>query len=296
MTLLTRRRFLTLTASSVALPAVALPVDMTARWSGVAMGADVTLDFHNTFGASRDDINAVVSLLRSIEQRFSLYDPTSELSRLNRQKTLAVGQDFLDLFALSQTVHSATGGLFDPTTQTLWEALAAGQSVGDARAQVGLDHVTEQDGVLRLRPHQSLSFNGIAQGYATDVIRSELAARGYNHVLINMGEFSAQGGPFVLGIQDPKHGQLGTVSLENMSVATSSPSASQVGKQNHILHPKGGKTLWSTVSVEAQSAAKADACSTAFCMMPRADIMAVQHHFGLGRVLLVDPSGNMSTL
>lgn len=293
---LTRRKFLTLTASSVAAPALALPVDMATQWTGKAMGADVALNFHNTFGAARDDIDAVVSLLRSIEQRFSLYDPTSQLSRLNRQKSLAVDQEFLDLFALSKTVHNATGGTFDPTIQTLWEALAVGQSVSQARAQVGFDQVLAKGNVLHLGSHQSLSFNGIAQGYATDVIRTELATRGYNHVLINMGEYSAQGGPFVLGVQDPKHGQLGTVSLENMSVATSSPSAGQIRQQDHILHPKGGKALWSTVSVEAKSAAVADACSTAFCMMSRSDIKIVQHRFNLGRVLLVDHLGNMSTL
>jgi thiamine biosynthesis lipoprotein len=239
---------------------------------------------------------AVMSILRGVEQRFSLFDENSELSRLNTNKTLAVTQDFLDLFALSQKVHRATGGLFDPSVQTVWEAHASGTSAQKARAFVGFDQIEQTDDVLRLGPNQSLSFNGIAQGFATDIIRTELAARGYTDVLVNMGEFAAQGGPFKLGIQDPTFGQLGTVTLKNMCIATSSPSASKITGHDHIVHPKGGKTLWSTVSVEAKSAAIADACSTAFCMMPRADIALAKRHFALGRVLLVDSNGDLSTV
>ena len=294
MTMMSRRRFLMLTVSTVAAPASALPTDHVSQWSGTAMGADVSMSFHNPFGAHKNDVSDIVSLLREVERTFSLFDPNSSLSRLNSAKTLVTDDRFEEVMAVSQSVYEATDGLFDPTIQTVWSALARGQSPDNAWAHVGFDQVKWTEGVICLDPFQSLSFNGIAQGYATDVVRAELSARGYKHVLINMGEYSAQGGPFTLGVQDPKFGQLGTVSIQNTSVATSSPSASN--SRDHIFHPKGGQTQWSTVSVEATSATLADACSTVFCMMSRAEIASVKRHFDLGRILLIDADGNLSTI
>ncbi|TNE69914.1 MAG: FAD:protein FMN transferase [Rhodobacteraceae bacterium] len=292
---LSRRRFLTLSACALVTPAQA----SVNRWSGYAFGAEVSLELRGTAGLIEADLQAVIAEIRALERRFSLYDPTSDLSRLNARGEGPLSPELREILDMSHRVHAVTGGLFDPTIQPLWEALAQGGDVTTARDLIGLDRVTREADHIKLGAGQKLSFNGIAQGYATDRIAALLAARGYGEALINMGEFTALGGPFQLGLEDPKAGRLGALHLSAGAMATSSPSAMTVGGETHILHPKGGAPMWSTVTVVAEGAgqaALADAASTAFCLMPRSEIETAKRKLGLSRVYLVDGAGNLSSL
>ncbi|WP_417277752.1 FAD:protein FMN transferase [Celeribacter sp.] len=292
---LSRRRFITLSACALATPAWA----ETGRWKGYAFGAEVSLELRGAAGLIEADLQAVIGEIRALERRFSLYDPASDLSRLNARGEGALSQEMREILELSHRVHAVTGGLFDPTIQPLWEALAQGGDVKVARDLIGLDRVTREADHIKLGAGQKLSFNGIAQGYATDRIAALLSARGYDDALINMGEFTALGGPFRLGFEDPEAGRLGAVHLNAGAMATSSPSAMTVGGETHILHPKGGAPMWSTVTVLAKGAGKAalaDTASTAFCLMPRSEIATAKQKLGLSRVYLVDVAGNLSSL
>ncbi|ATG47122.1 nosX [Celeribacter ethanolicus] len=292
---LSRRRFLTLSACALASPARAV----TGRWTGYAFGAEVSLDLRGSRGLVEADLQAVIAEIRALERRFSLYDPTSDLSRLNARGEEPLSPELREILDMSHRVHAVTGGLFDPTIQPLWEALAQGGNVTTARDLIGLDRVTREADYIKLGAGQKLSFNGIAQGYATDRIAVLLRTRGYGEALINMGEFAALGGPFRLGLVDPEAGRLGALHLSAGAMATSSPSAMTVGGETHILHPKGGAPMWSTVTVVAEGAgqaALADAASTAFCLMPRSEIETAKQKLGLSRVYLVDVAGNLSSL
>ncbi|MBW6417567.1 FAD:protein FMN transferase [Celeribacter sp. PS-C1] len=292
---LSRRRFLTLSACALASPAQAT----TERWTGSAFGAEVSLDLRGANGLIEADLQAVIAEIRALERRFSLYDPASDLSKLNASGQGALSPQLREILALSHQVHAATQGLFDPTIQPLWEALAQGEDVTAARDLIGLDRVTREVDHINLGVGQKLSFNGIAQGYATDRIAALLAARGYGEALINMGEFTALGGSFRLGLEDPEAGRLGALHLSSGAMATSSPAAMTVGGETHILHPKGGAPMWSTVTVVAKGAGKAalaDAASTAFCLMSLSEIEMAKQKLGLSRVYLVDVEGNLTSL
>lgn len=287
---LTRRRFLSLTASAMVVPSGA----RAERWTGYMFGAEVSLDLYGARGRVAADLEDVVDLLTVLEKRFSIYDPTSELSSLNARGSRAISAEMADILQISRRVHGATRGYFDPTVQGLWQALSRGET--NRPDVVGFERVRLSAGRAELGKGQALTLNGIAQGFATDRVRALLVARGYQQALVNIGEYAALGGPFQIGISDVAAGQIGTLSLNSTSVATSSPEAMRIAGQAHILSPKGGAPLWSTVSVEAESAALADACSTAFCLMTAPQIAQAKHVLGLSRVFLVDAGGNLSTL
>ncbi len=122
-----------------------------------------------------------------------------------------------------------------------------------------------------------LTFNGIAQGHAADRIADLMRDEGFTDVLIDMGEISALGTradqrPWQVGIALPDADPLKSIPLSNRALATSSPSGTLIGKgRAHILHPTL-KPQWQIASVSAPSAALADALSTAFCLMSRAEI------------------------
>ena len=266
---LTRRRFLAISAAAMASPVRAEPV----TWQGFALGAEVSLSIHAPAEFAEKAIAQTRVSLREIEKLFSLYDPASLLSELNRRGVLAnPPASFRELTRICAQVHMATGGVFDPTIQPLWQAVARGDRVSLEKMNIGWHHVRIGHSI-RLGAGQSVTLNGIAQGYATDLIRTRLAKLGLTRALINIGEFSALGGPFRLGLADPVQGMFATRTLTNRAIATSSPGAMRLGDRSHILHPSLARNpLWSTVSVEADSAAIADAASTAFVLMTRREI------------------------
>ena len=115
---------------------------------------------------------------------------------------------------------------------------------------------------------------------------------------MNIGEHRALGGPWRLGLSDPAAGYLGTRTLADGAIATSSPAALRLGMGGHILDPRGLRApLWSTASVEAESAALADALSTACCLLEPDEIRRAMAALPrIRRVTLVDGEGRLRTL
>ncbi len=298
MTRINRRRFIALAAATAAIgPAAATPPPM--RWRGHALGAEVSLTLHAPAPQARAAIAEIRALLAEIEGLFSIYDQQSALSRLNRNGQLVhPDRKFVDLLDTARVVHAETDGLFDPSIQPLWTALARGEDPTEARRAVGFDRVTFGPERIALGPGQALTFNGIAQGFATDLARAALRARGFTRALVNLGEFAALGGPFRLGLADPARGLVAARNLTNRCIATSSPAAMMLRHTPHILNPRDATPpRWSTVSVTADSATIADAASTAFCLMPRSRIRtALRRLPGRPRATLIARDGTLTTL
>lgn len=287
--MMNRRRFIQVSAATMLLPGSAMADPL--RWRGRALGADVSLTIH---GGSEADVAAALSEIRGAEARFSIYDPASELSRMNASGGGPISEQMAELLALCQKIHAATDGLFDPTIQPVFRALLEGREppwtlVGWERVRRTAWHITLDQG-------QEITLNGIAQGFATDRVRAALQARGFKNSLISVGEHAAIGGPFRLSLEDPVFGQIGTRTLQDRAIATSSPGALRLGHETHILHPRHrAAAVWSTVSIEAESAALADGLSTALCLAPEALVREVAQLTG-SRITLVDRHGDVTRI
>ncbi len=285
--MISRRRFLTILGASV------LASPAKAAWQGRALGAEARLELSGA--GAKEALHEVQAILTRTEALFSLHDPASALARLNRAGHLApMPPEMASLFDLVDQVHDATRGAFDPTVQPVWRALAEGRP---QKAPIGWQHVSREGQTIHLGQGQALTLNGIAQGWATDQVARCLRQRGFGDLLVEVGEFTALGGPFAVDIEDPAHGRLATRRLTDRAIATSSPRATLVRGAPHIIGPEGQPALWSTVSVEAPTATLADALSTAFCLMPTAAITAACAAIDQPiRVTLIDAAGNLSTL
>ena len=268
-----RRRFLTITAAAAlcAKPASANP----ARWTGRALGADAQISIHG-LPENRASLlwPKIELLIEQLEADFSLYR-SSTLTRLNQTGHIAnTTRAFQTVVAISERVNRATGGVFDPSVQPLWRATAQGTDLSAARALVGWGRVASSETDIRLGAGMALTFNGIAQGFAADVIAEYLFGKGFHHVLVDMGEVVALAptgaAPWPVTIAGPQGRALASVQLQNRALATSSPAGTLIGKGvPHIMHPDIPAPLWNTVSVSAPGGALADALSTAFCLMDR---------------------------
>lgn len=298
---LSRRRFIAITAAaSGAVPTSALARAMdsrsghTARWRGEALGAEAEITLIGPKAPAEAALASARAEIATMTSEFNLYDPASALGRLNETGRLDHPSDtFRTLCDTVDALHRATHGLFDPTVQRIWNGLALD-------ADFGWPLVTRDAGAITLRPGLALTFNGIAQGFATDRVSEVLKQHGFTQSLVNIGEMRGTGGPWTIGLADPKAGLLGTRTLTDGAIATSSPGAMTLaGGIAHIVHPTdpARAPLWSTVSVEADNATLADGLSTALCHADRGQMFPILAQLpGVRGVSLVDTKGDLMTL
>jgi thiamine biosynthesis lipoprotein len=290
--MMNRRRAITILAGGAILPATGGFASPGVRgWRGIALGADARIVLDHPDAARLIDL--AVGEIRRLEGVFSLYRADSQVSRLNRDGVLDnPAFEMVELLSVCSGLHARTGGVFDPTVQRLWSVYAAAFSAGAAPREdeiagalevTGWEHVRVSAGRVGFeRAGMALTLNGIAQGYIADRVVAVLRGAGVENVLVNAGEIAAVGhAPDGNDWQvRPGSADAAPVGLSNMAIATSAPlgttfdSGDRVG---HILDPRTGKPggIWPRVSVISPSAALSDGLSTAFCLMTRQEIDAV---------------------
>jgi len=288
---MSRRRCLVLFASAVALPSPAHGKSISPHtWNGVALGGDVsvTLDGFAAAESARLTDLAVEELYR-LEGIFSLHQPTSALSRLNRNSGCTDAPDeLIDALDVCGHLHEKSGGVFDPAVQRLWEYydarsqqsaadLATATDFAAAQNSVGFDRVEASGTRISLPEGMSLTLNGIAQGIVTDRIATLLREAGARHTLINLGEFralgpKADGTAWQIGLRDPNAAWRlnDVVQLRGGALATSAGSGHKFREGHHLIDPMTGKSAdhYLTVSVAAPTATLADGLSTALYLLP----------------------------
>jgi thiamine biosynthesis lipoprotein len=272
-------------------------------WHGTAMGADATILFDGIDrDSARSAIELVVAEIDRLENALSLFRQESELCRLNRDRRLqSPGADLRRALTLAIDTAAASGGLFDPTVQALWEAhadwFAAAPDAGTppeeliARARINVDwrQVAIDGDSIRLGDGQRLTLNGLGQGYVTDRIADLLAARGLKHVFVDLGEQRAVDtrlDGLAWRVARPHAAPIG---LLGGALATSEGAGCVLGAggaAHHLFDPRSGRSAagWKAVTVHHRSAAVADALSTAFYAASAEEITALLPRFPGTRV------------
>jgi thiamine biosynthesis lipoprotein len=290
MTRISRRRFIAMSAATIAAGRASAAGRETAYWRGQALGARVQIALCGISQAEAAPLfdGLELELLR-IESLFSLYRTDSALARLNRDQILRhPDPDMLHLLSEARAVFTATEGAFDPTVQPLFDlharAFAEGRRAGadevqQVRRGVGFDHVSLSPQAIRFhRAGMALTLNGIAQGYATDRLATLLKSAGLRDILVNAGEIRAlgdgQGQGWTVSVPGGR-----ALTLKDQAIATSDVSGTLVDPVagiGHIFDPRGDAPPPSgPVSICHDSAAIADAASTAAVLMssPERDLL-----------------------
>lgn len=236
-------------------------------------------------------------LVEPLEDQMSVYRADSELSHLNAlaaENPFPVEEKLYGLLKRSLEISTQTNGAFDPTTGPLlkhWSNCKANgriptqAEIDECLATVGVDHIRCDDGERTIEfdaPGVELNLGGIGKGFALDRIAEFLQTGDVNDFLLHGGYSSLVGagnhnqtGGWPVGIGNPlfTDRRMGTLLLRNkaMSVSGSNIQYFRVdGKRyGHILDPRTGWPVENLLSVTvlADSAAQADALSTAFFVM-----------------------------
>ena len=321
-----RRRFLTISAAAAGLPLLGLSAgaearpDRLHRWTGTAMGARATLLLNHPDKAEADRLLAAMTAeIRRLEAIFSLFQPDSAVSSLNRDGELdAPPTNLTVLLSWARDLGEITGGAFDITVQPLWRLYAdhfgragadprgpATEAIEAARRLVDYRAVDIEPGHISFaQPGMAITLNGIAQGYVTDKVTDLLQRNGISNLLVNVGETRAHGhhpdGRFWrAGVRDPAASDrlLETIDLADRALATSGGYGSPFdasGRHHHLFDPSNGGSAnrYRSVSVIAPTATIADGLSTAISSMPMSAVADCLRASGAGKALMVLPDGS----
>lgn len=322
---LSRRRFITISAAATiasVVSATTLKANASSvHWQGIAMGARAELILnHPDRQKAEATLLMIQDEIRRLEKIFSIYDQSSSLSRLNRDGSLAVPPlDLIRCLDDAEKISRITDGVFDVTVQPLWN-LYAGHFSKEPESTTGLgrDEIeaarklvdykaisNEAHRIRFMKPNMAITLNGIAQGYMTDRIAELLKTRGFDNVLINLGETRGlghhkDGTAWRVGIMAPdESGSLvQEIDLNNQAVATSGGYGTRFttnGDHHHLFDPRTGRSanIWASVSVIANDATRADALSTALFCFPESSMRRIARDLGVS-VIAIDGAGTVS--
>jgi len=248
-----------------------------------ALGTSVAITaLHADEAAAGRAIEAGFRELQRVEAILSLYQPQSEVSRLNRNAFLpSPSPELCEVLNLASSLSRRTFGAFDITVQPLWELYASLQGrkpspkkLEAVRRAIDYRRVRMETDAVRLLDGARITLNGIAQGLAADAVGRVLRQHGVRSALVDTGEIGAVGRkekrPWKIGVKDPRQpGRLSALtSLENRCLATSGDYESAFTEDfrlHHLLDPRTGQSPpeLASVSVAAPGAMLADGLSTA---------------------------------
>lgn len=287
MSISTRRRFISLSGAAIGLGLAKISYYPRTEWHGVAFGADASITLRGDSILAKKTLKEITSDIEDLENLFSLYKPNSALSMLNRTGILYDPPSrFLDLLENCAQLHQISDGMFDPTIQGIWLAYE-----GRTDVSLGFQHVIWDEKQVKFnRPNMALSFNGIAQGYATDVMSDVLRSYGFQTQLVNIGEYRAGQGQWHIRLGSIKNSY--DLTLSEQAVATSEPGALRFkNKQSHIINPYDmrASTKWKSITVIATNATIADGYSTAFAYFSINKIKEIRMKVDeIMRIILID--------
>jgi thiamine biosynthesis lipoprotein len=264
----------------------------TIHFSVMGTVASATL-YGSDPGKLEEALDRVVDVMHRVERICNVFDPDSELSRLNRtppEAPFACSPELWEILVESRRYYDLSGGLFDVSAKPLmelWgfhrkrESLPTDAEVEEARSKVGLCYVAfdaETRSVTFGRAGMSIDLGGIAKGYAVDRAAEAVLSLGIRRGLINLaGNVRCLPEPppdrewYEIGIRNPvrKTDVCGLLRIDDRSVATSGNYERYVvieGKRHtHIMNPLTGHPVTDMlgVTVVAETAICVDALSTA---------------------------------
>lgn len=277
-------------------------------------------------GVTRESVQSVIDgVLDEVNRHLSTYDPISEISSFNALRSTAavrVSPQLLAVVALAQAVSADTGGAFDITVGPLVRAWGFGGGQGgsspasmssyrDSAPGDGghrLELLKDEHSLRKVAADIELDVNGIAPGYAVDLIAERFDALGVSDYLIELGGEvrgrgrSPAGRAWRVAVEMPLRGErkpYTLVELDGMSASTSGDYRDfrivDGRRVSHTMDPRTAAPVTNdlaSVCVLDRSAARADAYATALMVLGPVEGVALAGRLGLAALFIErDASG-----
>ena len=281
----------------------------------------------------RDDasgaLDGVETLFADVERCLSRFQPSSELSRLNRSCGAPFEASAL-LFAVVEDALAAarlTDGLFDPTVldaletagyDRSFELLASApidSSAPTIRARAAARcawrdvRVDARRQVISLPVGRGIDLGGIGKGWTVDRAAEKLRAFG-NFAVDAGGDLyaagvQADGTPWTVGVEDPRNRDrdLLVLAVRDRAVATSTVARRRWWRdgreRHHLIDPRTGQPSRSgvvSVTVVADSVARAEILTKAALILgPEEGLRFLDRQPGVAGLLVLDDGRSLCT-
>ena len=287
--------------------------------------------YHITYRSGEDLAADIAAAIAEVNATLSPFVDTSEISLINRGGLSLPGENFRQVFALSQHVCSISGGAFDPTVAplvNLWgfgygQAAAHNEptdsQIDSAMKSVGmLDCYIDSAGLIHKKSDLTeFNFSAIAKGYGVDLISSALSRRGCGDYMVEVGGeirvagANPRGGLWRIQRDAPVadtsgvagHARMAVAELTDCSIATSGNyrnfHVSGGRAMGHTISPATGRPVQTSVlsaTVKAPTCALADALATAAMALGDSAAMAMMEAVPEAEALLVVACGDSAKM
>ncbi len=223
----------------------------------------------------------------------SIFDPESQLSRLNRGETDSLDTHLVRNLTLARTLGEKYDTRYDITVKPLTDAW--GFAAKNATKEPNIDSLLQFVGydkwsiddhrIVRHDPRVQFDLNSIAKGYTVDLVAEMLEAHGAQNYIVEVGGeircrgVNATGNVWRVGIDTPEDGNMSpganlaaAVELHGKALATSGNYRrfyidTSGHKVVHTLDPRSGRSTTSrllSATVVTDNCATADALATLF--------------------------------
>ena len=255
------------------------------------MGSEASISIVTTDRAIADATAAMLfEIAENEEARFSRFREGSELSRLNKGRSLTVSKEFMDALLLGKELHRKSAGVFNPLVDISRfgydadiTAVKGSDRTGKETTAYNIDMeavlISQDTMLVSLQEGQNLDLGGFMKGHTAEKMAK--AAINCQGVLVNLGGdiyargLDAERKPFVFMVENPTNpdGDLSFFAT-NVGIATSG-SYNRHWKLRgtpffHILDSTGMKnpeTEILSATVIARTAAESDALATAVLIL-----------------------------
>ncbi len=290
-------------------------------FSGPTMGTQFNVKYFESGDsrATKEIQQGVQQQLAEVNRLMSTYQPESDVSRFNRAEIaqwFSVSKATAEVVAQANEISRQTEGAFDVTVASLVDLWGFGPTYRDAEIpsaqmieqelmRVGYQALEVRVDPPALRKHTSLTLDlsAIAKGYAVDQVADFLDEAGVDSYMVEVGgEIRARGlkpgqEPWRIAIESPVPGQRSVqrvLDLMDKAVATSGDYRNYFEKEgerySHTIDPMTGRPIThqlASVTVLAETSAKADALATALNVMGEERALAFANRYQLPVLLIV---------
>ena len=242
--------------------------------------------------------NQVDSLLIEVNNIFSNYIDSSEISSINRHlsnRAINISSEMAEVLGTAIMLYELSSGKFDITIKPLVDIWGFGEDfnrsqfpsvelIEKTKESVGFKKLVLKNNTLQKSNNLlQIDLNAIAKGWGVDKVAQFINKRGFNRYMVEIGGEIAVSGKnqhnkhWEIGIPIPEYLQAElytTINLSNQSVATSGSYNNYFNfdgvNYSHIIDPGSGYPIKHdlvSATIVAQSCVFADAIATTVMVM-----------------------------
>lgn len=272
---------------------------------------------------------AIDDVLLQVNESFSTYIETSEVSTFNQNKSheeQVKSAEFIRVLEEALRISDATQGAYDITVGPLVNLWGFGPSfqaddvptdaeIKQAKLAVGYKNIVVNNtrkAIKKLNPDIYIDFSSIAKGYGVDKVANFIESKGHANYMVEIGGEmrvkgnNPEGNKWRIAVENPDSVERSihqVINVSDTAIATSGDYRNFFEKDgvkySHTIDPTTGRPVQlslASVTVLADSSMTADAWATAFMVLGSKKGYDLAIEANLAVLFLVKDGGSLKEL